>query len=312
MTDSGRKIFNMVIAFLVSIAAWVFVVYNYYPMTPVKYTEVPVSFKGEKALADRGLAVSDSSMEYVSVTLSQKRVDGSSISADDISVSADVSECVAGDNTVDLKVSGPSGTKVTSVSASSASVEVARIKDEITDIEVVYSEGAEMNAEPVATDLSSTLAEVKCSDKMFDKIKRVAAVLDPEDVSENEKSYTLKLQALDRAGNAIPHVVISPDEISLDAYAGYTKSVELKMNVRSNVDDSYERTYTAPNLVTIKGSKSTIAKVDSITSQEIDVRYIYADEDIDIEYDLPEGVYISDRSMGQKLRLKVTRKESDD
>jgi heat shock protein HslJ len=112
VTDSGRKVFNVVIAFLVSIAAWVFVVYNYEPMTLVKYVDVPVDFTGERELADRGLAVNEASLEEVTVTLSQKRVDGASISAEDISVVADVSECVAGANTVMLDVSGPSGTKV--------------------------------------------------------------------------------------------------------------------------------------------------------------------------------------------------------
>ena len=33
MSDKGRKIINIILALLVSMAAWVFVVYNYDPMT---------------------------------------------------------------------------------------------------------------------------------------------------------------------------------------------------------------------------------------------------------------------------------------
>ena len=69
----------MVIAILVAIAAWVFVVYNYDPMTLVSYSDVPVNFTGERDLADRGLAVSSTNMETVNVTLSQRRIDGKKI-----------------------------------------------------------------------------------------------------------------------------------------------------------------------------------------------------------------------------------------
>ncbi len=312
MTDSSRKIINMVIAILVSIAAWVFVVYNYDPMTLVKYTEVPVSFSGEKELAERGLAVSSSSLENVAVTLSQKRVDGSLISAEDIEASVDVSECVAGENNVELSVSGPSGTKVSSVSATSANIEVARIRSETMDIEVVYAEGVEEDEEPIVHDLSSVMADVSCSADMFDKISKVAAVLNREDLSDKLKSFTLDLQALDREGNPIPHVVITPKEVSLDARAGYTKTVKLYMSVKDESEDNYERTYTAPDTVTIKGSKDAVNKISSVISTEIDVSYTYVDEEIPIEYDLPEGVYIADDSLGQMMKLTVKQKEDEE
>ena len=57
MTPRGRKIVNMVLAVLVAIAAWVFVIINYDPMTDITYSDVPVTFTGEEALAERGLAV---------------------------------------------------------------------------------------------------------------------------------------------------------------------------------------------------------------------------------------------------------------
>ena len=312
MSESGRKVFNMVVAFLVAVAAWVFVVYNYYPMNQVKYASVPVSFKGEKALADRGLAVSSSSLETIAVTLSQKRVDNGSITDENIDVSADVSGCVAGDNSVTLKVSGPSGTKVVSSSASEIGVDVSRIRTEVMDIKVVYGEGADEDEEPVANDLSSVSAEVSCSAELFGRIRSIAAVLDPEDVTENEKSYTIDLKALDSNGEEIPHVVISPDEISLDASAGFTKTVELQVNVNDSSKDDYDRQYTAPDSVTIKGDRDAISNIASISTEEIDISYIYLDEDIDLEYVLPEGVFIADKSVGQKLKLKVSKKESSE
>ena len=314
MTNSGRKIFNMVIAILVSIAAWIFVVYNYDPMTLVSYSDVPVNFTGEDDLANRGLAVSSTNKETISVTLSQRRIDGKKISAKDITVNADVSDCVAGDNNVTIRVSGPTGTSVNSVSASEVDVDVSRAKSEIRDIDVVYDSNAEIeeDEEPVAYDLSSTSAEVSCSAEMLGNIDKVAAVLDREDLTDTAKSYTVDLQALDRDGNVIPHVVIEPKEISLDASEGYTKKVDLYLTVRDDSTDNYERKYTAPDTVTIKGVKNVLNKVSSINAEDIDVTYMYADEEIEIVYDLPEGIYLADESLGQKVKLTVTQKETDD
>lgn len=312
MTNSGRKIFNMVIAILVAIAAWVFVVYNYDPMTLVSYSDVPVNFTGERDLADRGLAVSSTNMETVNVTLSQRRIDGKKISAEDITVTADVSDCVAGDNNVTIRVSGPTGTSVNAVSASEAVVDVSRTKSEIVDIDVVYGGEVEEDEEPVALDLSDTTAEVKCSSEVLGKIDKVAAVLDREDLTDKAKSFTVDLQALDRDGNVIPHVVIDPKEISLDASEGYTKKVNLYLTVRDESDDNYERKCVAPETVTIKGVKSALNKVSSVTAEDIDVTYRYEDEEIEILYDLPEGIYIADESLGQKVKLTVTQKKDDD
>ncbi|MBO5513564.1 MAG: hypothetical protein J5961_03120 [Mogibacterium sp.] len=314
MTKSGRKIFNMVIAILVAIAAWVFVVYNYDPMTLVTYNDVPVNFTGERDLAERGLAVSATSMETVNVTLSQRRIDGKKISAADITVNADVSDCVAGDNNVTIRVSGPTGTSVNSVSASETDVDVSRAKTEIMDIDVVYNAEAELeeDEEPIAYDLGSTSAEVSSSAEVLSKIDKVAAVLDREDLTDTPKSYTVDLQALDRNGNVLPHVVIDPKEISLDASEGYIKKVNLYLTVKDESDDSYERKWVAPETVTIKGTESVLNKVNSITAEEIDVTYRYEDEEIEINYDLPEGIYIADESLDQRVKLTVTQKKDDE
>ena len=73
----------MILAFLVAVGAWVFVVYNYEPMTDITYAEVPVTLSGGEALADRGLAVSDTNISGVTVTLNQKRTDAGRIDKED-------------------------------------------------------------------------------------------------------------------------------------------------------------------------------------------------------------------------------------
>lgn len=310
MSDKNRKIMNMVIAILVSIGAWVFVVYNYKPMTTVTYSDVPVTFTGETALADRGLAVADTSTESISVTLNQKRVDSGKISADDIVATADVSGCVAGDNTISVTVSSPKDTTVEDVDTDTIDVSVQRTKTETMEIDVVFLDADDDTAEPIAFDLSQLQADVTCTAERMKEVDKLAAVLRFDAVSDNIKSYTTKLKALNKDGEVLPHVVIEPDEISLDAEVGYTKEVSLTVPVKNPKDENYERTYTVPETVVIKGSKDDIDNIGTVRAYEIDLSGTYEDGEIPLEYNLPENVYIAQESLGKTLNYKVTKIET--
>ena len=303
---------NMVLAVLVAIAAWVFVVINYDPMTDITYSDVPVTFTGEEALAERGLAVAETSVDGVSVTLRQKRVDAGRISDEDITVLADLSECVAGDNRVELKITGPEETTVLKTDKASAEVSVGRAKREVREIKVMYRDPEEENAEPVTFDLSSTEAETVCTEERLKQIDAVAAMLDYSEVTDTVKSFTVDLVALDREGNVLPHVLIYPGEISLDACAGFTKVVNLSVPVKNTQDDYYERNYTVPERMVIKGSKEDIDSIGVVRAHETDISGIYEDTELPISYNLPEGIYIADKSRGQVIKVTVSEKKSDD
>lgn len=299
----------MILAFLVAVGAWVFVVYNYEPMTDITYAEVPVTLSGGEALADRGLAVSDTNISGVTVTLNQKRTDAGRIDKEDIKVSADISNCVAGDNRLDLAISGPDGTSVIKADKHTVDVSVGRAKSAVMDIRVRYDETAEEDAEPVYLDLSSEQAEVFCTQDRLSSIGTIAAMLSYDELGDTVKSYTTGLVALDREGNELSHVVIRPDEVSLDACAGFTKEVSLSVPVKNSSDDGYVRKYAAPGSVVIKGSRELIDSIDTVKAAEIDLSGIYENTELPVEYELPEGIYIADRSKGQTVRVTVSEKK---
>ena len=308
MKNSTRRLINIVMAILVSVAAWVFVVYNYYPMTDIKYNDVSLSFAGERALADRGLAVSEASTEGISVTLDQKRVDVNKITKDDIKAELDVSDCLAGDNKVSPNVSGPKETSVADFDNKAVDVVVERTDSEYLDIDVIYSGDAPENAAPIVNDLGQTQAEVVCAASKLSSVKKVAAVLNYDEVGKNVKSYTANLVALDKNGNEVPHVVIYPDEISLDASAGIVKTVNLTVPVKNESDEQYERKYTVPDKITIIGPKEEVEKLGTIRAEEIDISYYYEDSELAVECNLPEGVEIASGAKEPVLKLSVTKK----
>ena len=303
MTDRGRKMVNIILALIVSIGAWFFVVYNYDPMTNARYSGVPITYTGLDTLANRGYAVSEANYKNVEVTLTQRRIDTANISSEDISVTADVSGLSTGENTVALRVTGPEGTQVRDVSVKNVTVEIASATSQDVPICVEYSEEFDENAVPLVENMSVETATVIATEDKLAEIDRVAAVIEPEDLDEQFKAMTLEVAALDKDGNKVINVVVYPETVSFRAAAGYTKEVRLVVPVKDGSDDSYERTYTVPETLVIKGRKSTVDAFTGITANEIDISRYYENSEIPIEFDLPEGLFIED---GQEDKLILT------
>ena len=136
---------------------------------------------------------------------------------------------------------------------------------------------------------------------------RIAAVIDPEDLNDKLKPLTVELAALDKDGNKVLNVVVYPETVSFKAAAGYTKEVRLNIPVTDSSDDQYERTYTVPETVLIKGSKELINKTGSITANEIDLSAYYEDAEVPVMIELPDGIYFAN-GYGEII-MKVTVKE---
>ena len=312
MSDSGHKMLNIILALLVATGAWFFVVYNYDPMTTERYSGVPITYTGLDTLANRGYAVSEANYKNVEVTLQQRRVDTANISAEDISVTADVSGLSTGENTVPLRVDGPEGTQVTDSSVKNVTVEIVSATAVEFPIDIEYSEKPDEDAVPLVENMSVNTATVIASDEKLSEIDRVAAVIDPETVDEQFRAMTLEVAALDREGNRVINVVVYPETVSFRAAAGSTKEVRLVVPVKDESDDSYERTYTVPETIVIKGKTSAIDLYTGITANEIDLSGYYEDAEIPIEFDLPDGVNIDENQEPFMLKLKVTEKTEEE
>lgn len=311
MTDQGRRIFYIILALLVSIGAWFFVVYNYDPMTTERYTGVPITYTGLDTLANRGYAVAEANYKNVEVTLQQKRIDTANISSEDISVTADVSGLSTGENTVLLRVSGPEGTQVKDISVKNVTVDIESATSLDIPITVEYEEKPEDDAVPLVENMSVTMATVVATEKKLAEIDRVAAIIDPDDLDDQFRAMTLELAALDKEGNRVINVVVYPETVSFRAAAGHIREVSLEVPVKDDSDDSYERTYTAPDTIVIQGKKNAVEALTGVTAYEIEITYYYEDSEIPIEYELPEDVFNADGQEQPVLKLRVVEKEEE-
>ncbi|RAP43939.1 MAG: hypothetical protein BZ136_09215 [Methanosphaera sp. rholeuAM74] len=312
MTSRNHKVFYSIISLVIAIAAWIFVVYNYDPMTTVRYKDIPIEFDGESTLAGRGYAVSEASRDKISVSLRQRRVNTNRISADDIFVIADVSNAVIGENAINLKINGPDGTSVVDSEVKSVTVEIEDADSKDLPILVEYSDADNDEAEPVTTDMTALTTRIVAAESVIDKVVKVSAKLSNNDVSTKSRSFTTFLTALDSEGEAVPHVQMYPSSVTYRATEGSVKEVRLSVDAVSKGDSSYKRTYSAPETVIVKGPPDLIKNLIQIRTQKINLNSYYEDTEIDVPYILPEGVVLANEQEPQTIKIKVRKIKDND
>lgn len=308
MYDSHRKLLNVIFALIIAFGGWIYVIYNFYPTKDITYKDIPITFTGEDKLADKGFGIKSSNYESVDVTLKQLRADTNRINSEDIKVYADVSQLVEGENGVSLEVLSPDKTEVSDISVNTIHLSIEESKTMDFDIMFEYLDSMELGIEPIAKNTSFDSVTITGAKTEIEKIDKVVCQVNIKDIANNPKTFVLNPQAVDNKGEALSHLLIRPQEISADISSGTVKEVDLIHDITSGNDDYYERKYELPQKITIKGSAKAVKSLDSVKMKNIDIRNIYEDEKIKLEYELPEGVYIANKSMNETLNIKVKSK----
>lgn len=308
MEDRKRKTLNIIFALLISFVAWIYVVYNFDPTCEVTYKDVPIKFVGEDVLADKGLSITKASYDSIYVTLEQQRTATKHISAESINVVADVSGAVKGDNGISLEITGPDKTEVLDKEAGSISVAVESSYTEDFKVSVEYKEKVDDKFEPYASNMTYDKITAVGTESNINKIDKVVAYVNATDVTYEKKRFTVEPIPIDKDGNKINHIVILPSEIRFTAVRGTTKEVKLEANIENDSDNTYNRAYEVPEVITISGPVKILKNIDTIKTKKMDISDIYDSKDIDIEYDLPDNVKIAGKSTDEKIKVTVSKR----
>lgn len=295
---------NIIISIVIAFVAWLFVVYNYSPMKSVTYRNIPITYEGEIELTQKGLGIERSTLESVDVTLNVNRTRFNHISAEDIMVSADVSNAIEGTNGISLVVTPPEECVFERISSKTISIEVVPGGNKDVDVTTIYSDSNDSAVEPYPTDMSYSRVSVLGAKDRVDKVRGAVIKIHQDDLGNGTKSFVSMPIAIDEDGRRVSHVVVLPSEISYDATEGVVRTVDLKLSVRDE-EHNKGKTVDYPDKVTIKGPAETIDKIKYIEAETIDVTGLTENININIALNLPEGVYVAQKSLGIYARVVV-------
>lgn len=286
---------NVILSILVAFAAWIFVVYNVSPTINKTYRDVPLEYKGEYELGQRGLGVLEADEESVNVTVTVDRRDLQEINESDIKAVVDVSSAVRGSNNLDISVETSSKLTVVKQSSENLNVEVTQSDNRDVEVEVGYDADSDSATEPVATEVGVNMVSVIGAKELVAKVDHVLIPLKESSLTESEESYTVKPVAVDENGILVKNIVVLPSEVSLTAYKANTKTVKLKITVSDDAKNDSKK-YTVPETVTIKGRDSVLKDIEEIEAESVDISDVSSKRDIPIKLNLPDGVLLSIKS----------------
>ena len=296
---------KIIISLVVAIALWVYVVGEMDPQIKKTFRSVPIKYVNEQALAEKGMAVSSLGKDQMSVTLSGKRSLFTRMDSEDLLAEVDLSNAAVGTNELSVELNVPSGLESTHQSVSKVVVKVERRISQKKQIRVSYLGNYASGEEPTTLSISPSSVTVSGAKSLVRKVSYIRATVQKSRLSGKAASVTASLMPVDSSGYEVKDVVLSQKTVHIRTALYKTKSVKLNVSVKDSSDDSGNRTYDAPDRVTIKGPQSKLADIDEIKSKPIDISDIHKDTTVKIEPILPDGVELASDSGNLTMTVNV-------
>lgn len=304
--ENNRKV-NVILSLVIAFCGWLYVMYNVDPTTTRVYKDVPITYSHEKALEANEIAIRSTNRKTIEVHVQGRRSVLNKIKEGDITARGNLSDVGKGENTVHLTVHTPSKVSVVSQSESSVTVNTEEVETRSVTGRTEYAVETNGTTEPIATAVSSDSFEVSGAKSLVKSVKYVRIPVEEAKLSTKARTYSVSVVPIDSKGDEISHLKVSPGRASVTAVKGQTKTVTLKTQVTNPDNDDYLRTYELPDSVVIKGSQKAVAKVDSITTENVDLRNVTESGRISVSCVLPEGITLANDSLDLAMTVNVTK-----
>jgi len=304
----NNKIVNIVFSILVAIGLWVYVVGEINPNTTGKFQNVPVRIINSSVLAESGLALKDPGEQYVDVSLTGSRSDMKALTLDQIEVSADLSGLKKGENVVHLSVTLPDNIKLNSISNGTVRVTIEDLVSAEKPIEAKYVGTVPEGEEPGGVVISPETVLVSGAESTVDAVEYVAASVNVEDIGTISKALDATLKPVDKDGKELSYLSLGQDRAQIDVAMLKTKTVPLVVQLTGDLPTGLTldaKDY--PQTITVKGTASELKKINSVTSETIDISNLKDSAKIPIQLNLATGVEVAWSSENPVLTLTISQ-----
>ena len=288
-----NKNFNIILAIIIAVALWAYVLGDVNPTTNVTVKDVPITLINETSLEDAGLIVLESSETTINITVSGPRTEATKVEKTDFKVEADVEALNLGTNIVRLNVKGPDNVKITNISTDKININVDRLVTETKEIQVVASGEIEGDMEPYVIDISKEQINVTGAESLVNKVSKVNAVVDATKIGNTMKTIVAKLEAVDSQGKVIGNVRLENNAVNVSVVMHHKKTVNLEVPVVKSDDSALERTINVPKTIVIKGEDSILETITSIRCEEINLNDYNESAKVTLKPIIPNGIQIS-------------------
>ncbi len=307
--------FLKVISVLIAIVIWIYVVYEYNPQYETWVRDIPITYVNRTQDFENGkMVVLDSSSETVDIKIRGRRRLVSSIDAGNTTATVDMAE-VSKEGTYALPVNvhfAADGIEVLQKKPYSQQLTVDKVVTEERQIEV-DEEGQLADGYVVENETTSPAAvQLTGPQSVIGTVAKCSISVNFTDVRDDIKGL-YKIKLYDTQNQEINTDWISKNIEYTDVYYAIlpTKTVSIvpKLSAASNVDGAVITALPQPAQVTVKGKQSVLDTISSLETADIDVSGVTANQRLEVELALPNGVALLDGENTVAVDLVIAPQE---
>ena len=300
------------ISLIVAIFLWAYVVNNAQNDELRTFRNIPVELKNMESINEKDLLIMEPKDPTVTVQLRGKRSDLLKIQRSDISVSVDLDGYGERNSTIPINVIAPPNTTVSYVSKNNIMFKFEKLITKDMDIEI-ETIGNLPSDHLILTSKKASPEKItlKGASSQVSKIKKAKVVVDASTITK-DTNLNLPVQLEDENGELVEGVELNQGFINVSLSINSTKEVPIKLKTTGNPPDGINISkYTfSQERVSIVGAKETLDSINSIDTKPIDLTQIKETTNINIDLDLPEGIFLSDTDKKIILNIKVDKLEN--
>lgn len=286
--DKRIKTINIILAIVMAIILWAYVVGEVNPETEKTLTGVPLTVTGEKSLESQGLTVLTEFNDSVTVVIKGRRSEIYGMTAERLSARIDVSDCEEGENQVSIKVTAPSNVEEAVAKDGNMVVVVDKLVTEEKPVDIVVSGDLRQGTEIEITDTNKKTVEVYGPSTYVAEVDFVVGVLKVSD-GEEDYSQTISLTAVDKEGKAVKGIEILEPEVNVEAVKTLMKEITVPVKYVGTPPQNIELEFPETVTVNIKGNYGYINGITELYTEPIDISGITEDTSVYVRVKIPSG-----------------------
>ncbi|WP_432666819.1 CdaR family protein [Wukongibacter baidiensis] len=300
-----------IIAILVAIVFYIFVMGEVNPEVEKKLNNLQVELLNKEELDNLGLVFIDQNEFTVDVRVLGKKTELPQISLDDIKVSADLSGAKQGENSIVLDVSKPVNVEIKDVTPQQIIVRLDKIVQSQKPVEIVYKGSPAKGYEIGEHGITPDEILIEGPQTKVESVAKVVAEVDVAGAKENIRK-NVPPRAVDSQGNDIVGVEVKAESVNVHLSVLKLKNVAITHDIKGEVKDGYKITKIEiePANVTLKAKEGIVNGITEVSTKSINVDGLDSTLETEINLNLPSYIETPSLQGLPKIRIEVEKIET--
>ncbi len=305
MKTLKNNLSSKLLSLFIALLLWSFVISEVNPPMTKEFRNVEVTLLNSDALQGENLIVVEPQGPTVTVEVSARRNVITSITESDIHASVDLAGKAEGAFNVPIQLSLPDGVKQEKLSTPNLSVKVEKYmqKEMTVDVrtlgrlpDVFIMEGIQ------ATPAKITMEGARSA---IEKVHSLQAQVDVSSLQE-DATINVPLTAVAEDDTAVPGISLGQSFVNVAISLNMTKELPISLKTVNNspADIKVSKRVVIPEAIRVKGDKSVLDGLKSISTEPVDLSEITGNVDETIKLELSSGVSLVNPS--NEVRYMIT------